>query len=263
MGVSVNRNLLFILLPLAFSLPGKAQVRSVHNATGSAAIVNITPEQAKEKAIAAAKAEALRMAGAQEWIQAFDFLDKREVNKTVDEFFHSVTSVQTMGNVLSWQLTSEEKKLDERGNLSYNVAINAEVKLYETRPDPEFTLIINGLEPVYKNNGSLQFSIVPNQTGYLTVFNIDQNSNVTQIYPNAHETTMRFESGHHYTFPISPYFRYEVYSELKEEINNVFFLFTKVHIPFTGASFESLIEHIYKIEPRDRFLALEKFRIIQ
>ena len=64
-------------------------------------------------------------------------------------------------------------------------------------------------------------------------------------------------------FPMSPYFRYKVYRELEEEVNNVFFLFTKVRIPFKGDSLESLVEHIYRIEPQERYLAIEKFRIVQ
>lgn len=240
-----------------------AQVKSIHHAKGISSVINITPEEARQKAIESAKAEALRMAGAQEWVQAFDFLDKREVNKVVDEFFHSVTSVQTMGNVLSWKLVHEEKKLDERNNISVEVTIDAEVKLYQTRPDPQFTISISGIEPVYKNNESLQFKIMPNQTGFLRVFNVDQQSVVTPIYPNPHEVMIPLEAGKTYSFPQSQYFKYEVYSDLKEEVNNMFFVFTRTNIPYTGESFESFIEYIYKIEPQERYLALEKFRIVR
>lgn len=261
MGISLRYFLvgLYVLLSIAVV----AQVKSVKQAQGAAAIVNITPEEAKHRAIENAKAEALRMAGAQEWIQAFDFLDKREVNKTIDEFFHSVTSVQTMGSVLSWKLVSEQKKLDDRSNLSYEVVIDAVVKLYETRPDPKFNLVVDGLEPVYKNNGSLQFTITPSTEGYLTVFNVDQQSIVTQIFPNPHEVMFKLLPEKKHTFPVSKYFRYEVYSDLKEEVNNIFFLYTKTNVPYLGKSFSDFIEHIYKIEPQDRFLVLEKFRIVQ
>jgi hypothetical protein len=262
MGISLRETFWITLFAVtSFSL--SAQVKSIRNVHGEATIINITPEEAKQKAVDAAKAEALRLAGAQEWIQAFDFLDKKEINKTVEEYFQSMTSVQTMGSVLSWKLIRENKRIDDNRSLVYEVDIDAEVKLYQSRPDPEFTISVSGVAPVYKNEESLHFTITPLQSGYLTIFNVDQQSVVTQLYPNSHEPMFALEPGKTYSFPQSPYFEYEVYTDLKEEVNHLFFLFTRHKIAFKSENFASFIEQTYQIEPKDRYLALEKIRIVK
>ena len=64
MGIPL-RHLVLLWLVLLPALTVYAQVKSVRHAKGVVSIVNITPEDAKQKAIEAAKGEALRMAGAQ------------------------------------------------------------------------------------------------------------------------------------------------------------------------------------------------------
>src|SRR6187401_456754 len=89
------KNLLRALCLVAMSIVcSHAQTRSLTGVKGSASIVNITPEHAKLKAIEEAKVEALRLAGVEEWVQSVDFLETREVNNKVTDFFHSLTSVQ-------------------------------------------------------------------------------------------------------------------------------------------------------------------------
>jgi hypothetical protein len=239
-----------------------AQTRKVMGVPGRASIVNITPEQAKQKAIDEAKAEALRLAGVEEWVQTVNFLQTREANNQVTDFFHSLTSVQTMGNVTSWSLVSEDKIKDESGNLVYEVLIDAEVKLYKTRPDPEFVVNVKGLAPVYKNGEDLAFTALPNSGGYLSVFIIDHESNVVQLYPNTEEPMMPMVAAQSYSFPMSKHYRYEVFTNQKEETDYVFFLFTKSNIPWRGTSFQSFIEHVYRIEPWERFVEMERIVIL-
>ena len=245
------------------SVVSLAQVKAVSNAHGMAAIVNISPEEARAKAIEEAKLDALHKAGVQEWIQSFDYLDKKEEHNKFTEFFRSITSVQTMGNVVSWKVVKEEKKIDELNNLLYEVIIDAEVKLYLTRADKEFQVAINGIQPLYHSEQKMQFEILPNKEGYLSVFIVDNNLAVTQLFPNEKEKENKLTAAITYRFPLSPHFDYEVYTDLKEEQNYIFFLYTRQHLPFHGTSFDSLIEFIYGIEPQERFLSMEKFRIVK
>src|SRR6478609_5373447 len=101
-ATAMKKGLLFIFC-ITSGVISLAQVKAVSNAHGMAAIVNISPEEARAKAIEEAKVDALHKAGVQEWIQSFDYLDKKEEHNKFTEFFRSITSVQTMGNVVSWK----------------------------------------------------------------------------------------------------------------------------------------------------------------
>jgi len=250
----------FFLLFLATSV--FAQKQLVRNVKGIATIVNISPEEARTKAIDAAKQEALRLAGAEEWIQSFDFLEKREEHKKFDEFFHSLTAVQSMGTVIDWKVVSETKKIDEFKNLVYEVFIDATVQLYKTRPDPEFNLTVKGIHRVYKNLEKMTFEILPAKGGYLKIFLLDEARLVSILYPNPYEPVVELSANQNYRFPQNPRFDYEVYTEKAEETNYLFFVYTRKNIPYNGAeSFADFIEYVYSMEPADRFVSVEQIHI--
>jgi hypothetical protein len=240
-----------------------AQIKTITNVVGLASIINITPEEARQKAIEAAKVEALRLAGAQEWVQSFDFMEKKEANNKFDEFFHSMTSVQTMGNVVSWQMVREQKKMDNLNNLLYEVTIDADVKLYETKPDPEFALAVEGVRPVYQNENDMTFTVTPKKDGFLNIYILDQQSQVVRLFPNERERDNKLAGGASYMFPRTGNFKYEVFTDLNEENNYVVFLFTRRNHTFTGDDFSRFIEHVYTLEPAERFLKMEKILIVK
>jgi hypothetical protein len=249
----------FFLLLVAVNGFGQQVVKNVK---GVATIANISPEEARTKAIDQAKAEALRLAGAEEWVQSFDFLEKREEAKKFDEFFHSLTSVQSMGTVVEWKVVSEEKKLNEFKNLLYEVVIDATVKLYKTRPDPEFYLSVQGVKTSYKNLDKMNFEIRPAKGGYLKIFLLDDARNISTLYPNQYEPAAELVSSQTYKFPQNSKFNYEVYTEKADEINYLFLVYTKKNIPYKGdQSFSSFIEYVYTMEPADRFVSIERLNI--
>ena len=249
--------LLFLLI--GFSAFAQQKIRNVK---GVATIVNISPEEARTKAIEEAKHEALRIAGAEEWIQSFDFLEKREADKKFDEFFHSITSVQSMGSVLDWTVVSEEKKINEFKNLVYEVNIDATVKLYKTRPDPEFHLDVKGISTTYKHLDKMNFEISPGKDGFLKIFLLDEARNVAILYPNEFERGIELTSKQTYKFPQNKRFDYEVYTDKPEETNYLFLVYTKKDIPYKGGeSFSSFIEYVYTMEPAERFVSVERIHI--
>jgi hypothetical protein len=257
--MDIEMRVLVIFLFVTFNAFGQQVVKNVK---GVATIANISPEEAKEKAIEQAKAEALRLAGAEEWVQSFDFLEKREESKKFDEFFHSLTSVQSMGNVVEWKLIKEEKKIDEFKNLVYEVAIDATVKLYKTKPDPEFHLSVKGIKTSYKNLEKMNFEISPAKGGFLKIFLLDDARNISVLYPNEHEPAAELISKQTYQFPQNSRFNYEVYTEKADESNYLFLVYTKKDVPYKGTqSFSSFIEYVYTMEPADRFVSIEKIRI--
>ena len=259
MGSMDIKIVLFFLL-CASACYGQQQV--VRNVKGMATIANISPEEARAKAIDQAKQEALRLAGAEEWVQSFDFLEKREEHKKFDEFFHSLTSVQSMGTVVDWKMISEDKKIDQFKNLTYEVVIDATVKLYKTKPDPEFYLSVKGINTVYKNLDKMNFEIAPAKPGYLKIFLLDDARNVSILYPNEHEPAAVLASLQTYKFPQNTRFNYEVYTDKKDEVNYLFLVYTKKDIPYKGGqSFADFIEYVYTMEPAERFVSVERISI--
>jgi hypothetical protein len=263
MEIQINMKSKILAILFVSAICSYAQEKKLYNVKGEASISNITPEQARIKAIEYAKVEALRLAGSQEWIQSFDYLEKREANNHAEEFFHSLTSVQTMGNVIQWEVVKEDKKIDALSNLVYEVWINATVLVYKTKIDPEFRFLLSDLKQVYKNDEDLNFSITPQQEGYLTIFMMDQAENISMLYPNEHEQLIKMNKDQKYEFPQSSFYRYQVYSDLKEEVNYLFLLYTRKNVKYTGSNFKEFIEHVYQIEPQERFLTMERFRIVR
>lgn len=255
------KSLIIICFLLTFST-AFAQRREITNVSGRTVIANISPEQAREKAIELAKAEALRQAGAEEWVQSFDFLQKVEQSNKFEEFFHSLTSVQSMGSVVDWKVRKEHKGVDEFGALFYEVTLDATVVLYKTRPDPSFQLTVKGIHPVYKNEEKMNFEVFPGQDGFLKIFLLDEARAVSQLYPNEHEPQANMKGSTSYKFPQSPHFNYEVYTEKKEETNYLFLVYTRKDIPYKGGDdFAGFIEYVYSMEPVERFVALERISI--
>ena len=238
------------------------QLKRVTNVAGVATIANISPEEARQKAIDAAKVEALRLAGVEEFVQSFDFLDRKESNKKYSEFFYSATSVQSMGNVISWKIVDEKKRIDELNNLLYEVHIDADVKIYQTKSDPEFRIAIEGIKGIYKSEENLEFEVTPGKDGFLQIFVLDEQSTVTKLFPNSTEKDNRLAAGAKYRFPLSPHFNYEVFTDRGEEQNYIIFLFSRKAIEVNATSFEPFIQTVYSIEPGERTISMHKIAIV-
>lgn len=263
MEIQLRYQAVAVALLCSIACSSLAQTKRFTDVKGMAAIVNITPEEAKQKAIESAKVEAMRLAGVTEWIQSFDYLEKKEAGGDYDEFFHSLTSVQTLGSVTGWELVDESKRIDEFNNLLYEVRINATVQLYKSKEDPEFQISLKGIQSVYKSEANLTFQVHARKEGYLKMFLIDNKRNVTMLFPNEHERSVLLEADHKYSFPRNEHFEYEVYTDLQEETNYLFFLFIRKDILYRAEDFKGFIEYVYSIEPQDRFITIEKIVIYQ
>ncbi|HEX6893593.1 MAG TPA: hypothetical protein VF141_22935, partial [Chryseolinea sp.] len=112
---------------------------------------DITAIQARANAIEQAKAEALRSAGVTEYVAESSVLYKTEKDRKLEDIHKSVTSVDVLGEIAGYQVTREEKKLNEFGNLLYEVWINATVILHRTSKDPGFSVGVKGIQDSYRS----------------------------------------------------------------------------------------------------------------
>ncbi len=222
----------------------------VKNVKGSCVISNITPEEAREKAIQRAKQDALRRAGIGEVVSASNIYNREEINDEFVDFFNSITSTELEGKVTSYEVTHEEKTVDQFDNLIYEVEINATVVKYKSEKDPEFDFKVEGIKQIYDDTEKLRFSFLPYKDGYLRIFLIDDNENSYSIFPNEHEKIRMFQEGVKTEFPINVNYTLEAAKPIDNDL--LVFVFTKKNIPFKEEeNYNNILEWIYSM-PRDQ-----------
>jgi hypothetical protein len=240
------------------------EITKVNNATGRQVIAgNITEEEARTKAIANAKVDALRKAGVTEHIQSYEMLYKSEIGNRFDEVFMSDMFSEIRGAVRKYDIVKIDKGLDEYKNFYVEATINAEVVLYSTGKDPAFQVNIEGIKQGYQSGEKMRYTIFPTQDCYLKIFNLYEN-NASLIYPNQYEKSRLFKAGEKVTFPLSELIDgYTLEKSTKEpEKNKLVFVFTKEDIPYIKfkmnqegdqiTSFEDISTWLFSISPDRR-----------
>ena len=213
---------------------------------------DITPIQARAKAIDQAKAEALRTAGVPEYVVESNLLYKTEKESELKDIHKSVTSIDVSGEISEFQVIKEDKKMNEFGNLMYEVWINATVILHKAFKDPGFNVDVNGIRDSYHSPEELVFEIVPSKEGFLNVFILGDDESLL-LYPNKYEKREKFEGGKTYKFPRSRALDYEVSAEKNTEVDYLVLLYTKTEIPFTGEeTSENILQFIARIDPSQK-----------
>ncbi len=233
--------------------------KHIKGAKGSYLISGSTSEEdAKVKALAEAKVNALKMAGVSENIKSYDMLFKSEIGSKYEEVFMSEKQSEIRGAIKDYTVVFS-KKLDEYSNFTVEATIDATVILYRTSADPAFSVSIDGIKKGYQNGQKLTYTITTSMNCFLNIFNIyDKNAALT--YPNPYEKQIMLEGGRTYTFPLNKNIDYPLErTTVEPERNKLIFVFTKDLIPFmkyTGESqetnFEDVSSWLYSISPDRR-----------
>ncbi len=242
--------LLFFLCLTAAVAQERTEVSSVH---GEWVVSNdITLPEAREKAIAAAKAEALRKAGVPERVTESSLLYRSDSKTSQAELFESITSVDVFGEVAEYTVLKEDKKFNEVGNLIYEVWIDATVVIHKDARDAGFTFSVSGVHEKYKSPDKLVFDIVPAKNAYLTAFVISGNEGA-RLYPNRIEKNEMLKAGVVRRFPGTKSLEYEVSTEKDREINYVILLITKQEVPFMlEETPNNILKFISQINPGEK-----------
>ncbi|MGE0076659.1 MAG: DUF4384 domain-containing protein [Bacteroidales bacterium] len=252
------------LLFITFFYSAFAQdVTHITGAKGRQVIVgNINEDEAKNRALAEAKLNALKMAGVSEHIQSYDFLFKSEIGTKFDEVFMTDMQSEIRGAVKNYTM-KVDKGIDEFKNFYVEVSIDAEIILYQTSPDPAFKVKIEGIEQGYKNGDKLKYSVNPTIDCYLNIFNLYEN-NASVIFPNEFEKSTFFKANEKITFPQSVLLDGYVLekSSNEPEKNKLLFVFTKEKIPYNNytisadgdqiTTFEDISSWLFSIAPDKR-----------
>lgn len=248
----------FILFYLSVSSLS-AQTKDVY-ATGNWEIANITPEQARNKAIEVAKANALKNAGISE---LFTVINTGSVSDRLN-YFVSSSSSELSGEILKYNIVKEQI-LTEGKHLLYTVDIEATIRTEMNKQDLEFDAYIIGLkDSPYKDGENITFSVRPTKTCYVHIFWFDDAGKGNIVYPNMAEPSQLLEANKQRNFPITQ--DYRIRKETREIIENIsiVFVFTKKPIPYTKSiTMENFHQWILSIPSDSRVLKFNNIFITQ
>lgn len=255
----MKKTALLTLVILAFLSVSSQEIKHIKEAKGLYNITGeISEEAAKQKALAEAKVNALKMAGVSENIKSYDMLFKSEIGSKYEEVFMSEKQSEIRGAIKDYTV-AYSKKLDEYNNFTIEATIEANVILYKTSADPAFSVSIDGIKKGYQSGEKLSFTVTPSINCYLNIFNIYE-KNASLSYPNPYEKQQMLEAGKSYTFPLNKNIDYPLErTTVDPEKNKLIFVFTKDLIPFIKykgddqeTNFEDVSSWLYSISPDRR-----------
>lgn len=235
---------------------------TVKQVTGKAIIKNITPDEARQKALRAAKIKALRKAGVSEKITETNVKRVKARNSDIQKTFNSIATVAISGHVIDYEITNTQKDVDQFNNLYIAVTINATVIKYDRERDPAFEIKVDSIHSVYEEGENLNFTVTSNNPGYLRIFLFEGKQKSTQIFPNQYEKNSFFPADTTISFPRDDMLEYEVTTRKDKETNHLVFVFTKKEIPFMKkVNYKNIINWIYRISPDQRRVKYKNFMI--
>ncbi|OGU41408.1 MAG: hypothetical protein A2X61_13150 [Ignavibacteria bacterium GWB2_35_12] len=267
-------SLLFFMIT-SIKIPCK-EIIEVKNVKGFCEIKNISPEEAKSRAIIEAEKEALRKAKITEQISVSGILITNQDDQNFYQIFNEISTVEINGAIFDYDVVNEVKYIDKNDNWICEVEIDAKVIKYNTKKDPSFNFKVDGIKKIYQDGDVLNFSIEPSQNGYLKIFNFND-SNCILLYPfqNKIDTFLNDEEEHLFkknqlcNFPVKEFignnrnetgYTLEVLSE--DENNYIVIVFTKQYLPFIeNVNIKNILKWIYSIPPDQREVKYFQFII--
>lgn len=251
-----------ITILLLSSVSRGQETKKLENIKGEWVISNdITPIQARENAINQAKVEALRKAGVPEYVAESNVLYTAEKQLRLKEIYESLTTVDVSGEISDFSVVKEEKKVNEFGNVVYEVWLDVTVSIHKDNKDPGFNIEVKGVRESYLSPDKLTFEIKPWKEGFLTVFILSEKESGL-LFPNILERQEKLQGQVTYKFPKSKALDYEVTSDNSVEVNYLLLLYTKQEVPFVAEQNpENILRFIAKINPSEKCLKSFSFLI--
>jgi hypothetical protein len=229
----------------------------------------VSPDEAKIEALNDAKLNALRAAGITEQLSNYNLLFSAQKNNDFAQFFNSSTQSEMQGAISSYTVISEKTIQKNQNELVIEIKLDAEIIKYKSKLDVEFDAKISGIEALYKAGQHLNFKIDVTKNCYLTIFNIIEGTQGVLMYPQATSKSLQLVSNKSYEFPndFDKENDYYLETELKNESNQLIFVFTKSKIDFIKSKInesidsEKMFTWIYRIPPDQRKVEYIPFSI--
>ena len=184
------RNLIFIFLlffSICFAQNLVPQINDLGNGwfevTAFVVIENITPEEAKEKAIQKACQTAIEQFSGVEVTGRTSLIEVESGSEITIDHFSKLTNQTSNGIILEKEIIKEEN-ITKNSILYKSVTVKIKVGKQEGERDPFFTIEAKLNKDYFKEGEELELEITPSKDCYLTILNIMSDENVSTIFPN-------------------------------------------------------------------------------
>ena len=251
---------IFFIIPLLYTCAVNFGQKSkeVRDIKGSSIISgDISPNQAKLMALNDAKTNALKAAGINERINAYQMLFTSHAKNDYSQFFSSDIQSEIQGAVKSYSITSEKIYCKNEIEIACDITIEAEVVKYDSKPDVSFSANVEGIKGVYNNGENLSFEVKASQKCFLTIFNITD-TEASLLFPNQYEKNNNLQQKEVYKFPQAQ-IDYSLGNEQKkQETNRLIMVFTKSEVAYMkidknqATTADNIFSWIYSISPDQR-----------
>ncbi len=154
-----------------------------YKVTTSVRVENITPEQAKEKAIQKACQMAIEQFAGIEVTGRTSLIQAESNNEITMDHFSKLTNQVSNGIVLEKEILKEMNFTINEGIMK-SVTLKVKVGKQQGETDPYFSIDANLNKTYFKDGEELELEITPSKDCYLTILNIMSDENVTTIFPN-------------------------------------------------------------------------------
>ena len=179
--------LLFLYSSLCFAQIIQPEIIKLENnlyqITTSVLIENITPEQAREKAVSEACKLAIEYVSGIEITGRTSLIQAESGDKITIDHFSKLTNQTSNGIVLEKEIIKEENTVEN--NLVYKtVTLRIKVGKQTGEKDSYFNVEALLNKDYFQNGEEIQLEIKSSKDCYITVFNICSNDSVYVIFPN-------------------------------------------------------------------------------
>lgn len=223
-----------------------------------------TREEVTQKAINAAKVEALKKAGVAENINSYSDYFRSETEDKMEELFTSDILSNINGTVKDIVLIESKPSFTPEGQIKCDVKISCTVVKYKTTKDMGFTAEFDGVRQVYKVGEGVSFNIKPHRDCYVRAFWFTSESFV--LLPNDYESSKLLSAQTNYEFPDKNVIEsYEVTIDNKStdrETNRLVILLLKEELFYTGKiNYKDITDWIMSIPPDERLIESFAFEV--
>lgn len=170
-----------------------------YKVTATKQIVNITPEEAEQKAINKARLKAIEYACGIEVNSSTLNIQSESSFKSLIDYFSQITSLMSQGFILEQKILRNNTKT-ENSILIKEVTIKVKVAKQKGEKDPYFN-INTKLNKVHFTEGEkLQLEITPTKDCYLTILCVYSDETVGLLLPNKHKNNFA-KTNENFSFP--------------------------------------------------------------
>jgi hypothetical protein len=163
-------------------------------------IANITPEQAREKAIRKACQMAIEQFAGIEVTGRISLIQVESNNEITMDHFSKLTNQVSNGIILEKEIL-EEENITENNLLYKRVTVKLKVGKQQGESDPYFSLDASLNKTYFKEDEELFLSVIPSKDCYLTILNIMSDENVVTIFPNQYREDNFVKAGDVFELP--------------------------------------------------------------